>query len=161
MYRLVTFTLASFGLSILLTEDSTQDSCYEIWGNCANSFRAALIELQRGPAYAVLEMWGCWWAGHLSAIIVHTLSFSVLQLIFNLFPIGKRDFFSSPKHPDWLRGQSSLLFNGQPGSFMEIKQQLGHEFDQSLPCNGKVSNERSYTSFPSCMSWVDRYNFIN
>ena len=38
--------LGSFGLSsVLVTEDSTWDSCYEIWGNCGNSYRETLIEL--------------------------------------------------------------------------------------------------------------------
>jgi hypothetical protein len=46
MYRLLTSVLGSFGLSsLLLTEDSMQDSCYEIRGSCANYYKKALMEL--------------------------------------------------------------------------------------------------------------------
>jgi hypothetical protein len=46
MYRLLTSALGPFGLSSLLfTEDIILDSCYEIWGNCANYYKVALMEL--------------------------------------------------------------------------------------------------------------------
>jgi hypothetical protein len=46
MYRLLTSVLGSFELlSLLLTEDSILDSCYEIWDNCANYYKEACMEL--------------------------------------------------------------------------------------------------------------------
>jgi hypothetical protein len=62
MYRLLTSVLGSFGLpSLLLTDDSIQDSCYEIWGSCANYYKKALMELWRcgrGGGQAIeLQKW--------------------------------------------------------------------------------------------------------
>jgi len=46
VYRLLTCVLGSFGMSsLLLTEDGILDSCYEVWGNCANYDKEALMEL--------------------------------------------------------------------------------------------------------------------
>ena len=55
MYRLLISVLCSFELSaLLLTGDSILDSCYEIWGNCANYYKGTLMEFKGAPD---LEMW--------------------------------------------------------------------------------------------------------
>jgi len=46
-------------------------------------------------------------------------------------------FFSSTKHPDWLWGPPSLLFNGCWGSFCTFKWQR-HKGDHSPPSSAKL-----------------------
>ena len=51
--------------------------------------------------------------------------------------------FSSPKHPDQLWIQPSLLSNDYMGSFLEVKQPE-HEIDHSLPTIAEIKNEWNY-----------------
>jgi len=58
--------------------------------------------------------------------------------------------FSSPKHPDWLWGPSSLVFKLFPPGL----KQLWHEDNHWPPSTAVVKNEWDYTFAPPCMfSW--------
>jgi hypothetical protein len=52
------------------------------------------------------------------------------------------EFFSSPPHPDWLKGPPSLLL---PGALSLGVKQLGCETDHSPSSSAKVKNVWSYT----------------
>jgi hypothetical protein len=54
--------------------------------------------------------------------------------------------FSSPLHPEWLRGSPSLLYSGYQGLFLAEVKQAGHEADHLPPTGAKVKNVLSYTS---------------
>jgi hypothetical protein len=75
------------------------------------------------------------------------------------YPGRGKTFCSSPKSPDWPWGPPNLLFNGNQGSFLEIKQSVC-ETDHSSPTSTEVKNEWSYT--PSsfiCFDGVNGDNF--
>jgi len=77
--------------------------------------------------------------------------------------LDSRRFSSSPKHPDQLRGPSSLLLDGQYSSFPGVKWQ-GHEANHSPPSGAEVKNEWSYTSTPSISLYRvvrDNFTFIH
>jgi hypothetical protein len=64
--------------------------------------------------------------------------------------VGTR-FFSSPCHPDWLCGPSSLLSNGHQGFFPWGVKLLECEAEHSPATSAKVKNTWIYTSIPPCI----------
>jgi hypothetical protein len=61
-------------------------------------------------------------------------------------PVGSR-IFSSPRHPDWFWGPSSLLSNGYRGYFSGVKLP-GCEADHSPRTSVEVNKMWIYTSTP-------------
>jgi hypothetical protein len=55
--------------------------------------------------------------------------------------------FSTPRRPDWLWGQSSLLSKEYQGFFPGGKA-AGREADHSLPCKGEIKNGGAIPPFP-------------
>jgi len=72
-----------------------------------------------------------------------------------LDPGRSKRFFSSPKHPDQLRGPPIFPFNGYRGFFGA--KWLSHEVDHSPQSHAEVKNVWSHTSAPPvCLHGMDR-----
>lgn len=61
--------------------------------------------------------------------------------------VSTRDFFPSPKCPDWFSGPTNLLYIGVPGFFPVVKWP-GCDINHSPPSGAKVTNEWCYISAP-------------
>jgi hypothetical protein len=64
--------------------------------------------------------------------------------------IKGKGFFSSPKRPDWIRGQLNIYPMGNGSSFPRVR-----DVHHSLPTSVEEKNAHSYTPTPPCvfMAW--------
>jgi hypothetical protein len=69
-----------------------------------------------------------------------------------LIPGRKKNFSSSPKHPDWLWRPCSLLFKGSQGLHPSGYSSEDIAYLPS-PTSGKVMSEWCYTSISHIPSW--------